>query len=92
MFVDPVWCLGRPCQRVALDIEDMTANTGNVKKFSVFVNMLWAALRGSTDSVFVDLLTASDLESLRSRTAGPQSNGRPGFSHVVSHAPAGTGR
>ncbi|SPQ98718.1 unnamed protein product (mitochondrion) [Plasmodiophora brassicae] len=59
-------------------IEDMTANTGNVKKFSVFVNMLWAALRGSTDSVFVDLLTASDLESLRSRTAGPQSNGRPG--------------
>jgi coiled-coil domain-containing protein 61 len=45
----------------------MTANTGNFKKFPIFVNMLWAALRRSTDTVYVDLLTSSDLDNLRQR-------------------------
>ncbi|MCO5571959.1 hypothetical protein L7F22_025710 [Adiantum nelumboides] len=51
----------------ALDIEDMTQRTGNYKKFSVFVKMLYSAILQESDSVFVDLLTYSDLESLKSR-------------------------
>ncbi len=39
------------------DIEDITAKTGNFKKFPVFVRMLLSALKQASDSVFVDLLT-----------------------------------
>lgn len=39
------------------DVEDITAKTGNFKKFSVFHKMLTSALRQASDSVFVDLLT-----------------------------------
>ena len=48
-------------------IEDITAKTGNFKKFPVFVRMLQTALASSSSSVFVDLLTFSDLQMLRAR-------------------------
>lgn len=54
------------------DIEDITAKTGNFKKFPVFVKMLLSALKQASDSVFVDLLTYQDLEVLKSRKAGNQ--------------------
>lgn len=54
------------------DIEDITAKTGNFKKFPVFVKMLLSALKQASDSVFVDLLTYQDLEVLKSRKAGGQ--------------------
>mmetsp|Transcript_28882 Transcript_28882/g.66754 ORF Transcript_28882/g.66754 Transcript_28882/m.66754 type:complete len:646 (+) Transcript_28882:76-2013(+) len=56
-------------------IEDVTHQTGNYKKFQVFVKMLSTGLRQESDSVFVDLLTYQDLEMLRSRqTRKPSSN------------------
>ena len=62
-------------------IEDITAKTGNFKKFPVFVRMLQTALASSSSSVFVDLLTFSDLQMLRARKLS-QNNG----SHVASSA------
>lgn len=55
-------------------IEDLTRKTGNFKQFSIFCNMLESALTQSSESVTLDLLTYTDLESLRSRKLG----GRPG--------------
>ena len=51
------------------DIEDISAKTGNYKKFAVFVRMLASAIRQESDSVFVDLLTYSDLETLKNKKA-----------------------
>lgn len=55
-------------------IEDLTHKTGNFKQFSIFCNMLESALTQTSESVTLDLLTYTDLESLRSRKLG----GRPG--------------
>ncbi|XP_042128475.1 centrosomal protein CCDC61 isoform X1 [Peromyscus maniculatus bairdii] len=55
-------------------IEDLTHKTGNFKQFSIFCNMLESALTQSSESVTLDLLTYTDLETLRSRKLG----GRPG--------------
>lgn len=51
------------CSSVCLpvDIEEITQKTGNYKKFGVFVKMLLTALARDSDSVFIDLLTNSDL-------------------------------
>ena len=51
-------------------IEEITHKTGNYKKFAVFVKMLTSALTTESDSVFIDLLTYSDLELLKSRKTG----------------------
>ncbi|KAM9225038.1 centrosomal protein CCDC61 isoform 2-T2 [Dugong dugon] len=55
-------------------IEDLTHKTGNFKQFNIFCNMLASALTQSSESVTLDLLTYTDLESLRNRKMG----GRPG--------------
>ncbi|XP_020950255.1 coiled-coil domain-containing protein 61 isoform X4 [Sus scrofa] len=55
-------------------IEDLTHKTGNFKQFNIFCNMLESALMQSSESVTLDLLTYTDLESLRNRKMG----GRPG--------------
>lgn len=49
------------------DVEDITTKTGNFKKYAVFVKMLLTALKQESDSVFIDLLTYADLETLKSR-------------------------
>ncbi|KAG8515296.1 Coiled-coil domain-containing protein 61 [Galemys pyrenaicus] len=54
-------------------IEDLTHKTGNFKQFNIFCNMLESALTQSSESVTLDLLTYTDLESLRNRKVG-----RPG--------------
>lgn len=67
-----------------LDIEEITRKTGNYKRFSTFVKMLLSALTSKSGSVFVDLLTPSDLETIRnrhrtvsnSRLSTPQSNNK----------------
>ncbi|XP_060042109.1 centrosomal protein CCDC61 isoform X3 [Erinaceus europaeus] len=51
-------------------IEDLTHKTGNFKQFSIFCNMLESALTQSSESVTLDLLTYTDLESLRNRKMG----------------------
>ncbi|OWF48721.1 Coiled-coil domain-containing protein 61 [Mizuhopecten yessoensis] len=48
-------------------IEDLTHKTGNFKQFHIFNSMLESAVTQSSDSVSLDLLTYSDLESLRQR-------------------------
>ncbi|KFO18962.1 Coiled-coil domain-containing protein 61 [Fukomys damarensis] len=55
-------------------IEDLTHKTGNFKQFNIFCNMLESALTQSSEAVTLDLLTYTDLESLRNRKLG----GRPG--------------
>ncbi|XP_011818357.1 PREDICTED: coiled-coil domain-containing protein 61 [Colobus angolensis palliatus] len=55
-------------------IEDLTHKTGNFKQFNIFCHMLESALTQSSESVTLDLLTYTDLESLRNRKIG----GRPG--------------
>ncbi|KAK9810278.1 hypothetical protein WJX72_007806 [[Myrmecia] bisecta] len=51
----------------AKHIQEITAKTGNFKKYAIFVKMLLTALKQESDSVFVDLLTYADLEQLRAR-------------------------
>eukprot|EP00892_Ulva_mutabilis_P001572 jgi/Ulvmu1/11415/UM075_0077.1 len=48
-------------------ITEITSKTGNFKSYSVFVTMLASALRRTSDSVCVDLLTYSDLEVLKAK-------------------------
>lgn len=50
-------------------MEEITAKTGNFKKFGVFVRMLLSALRRESEAVATDLLTYADLELLRSQRA-----------------------
>lgn len=52
-------------------IEEITQRTGNSKKFDIFVRMLLSALAQESDAVYLDVLTARDLEMLR-RHANPQ--------------------
>lgn len=52
-------------------IEEITQRTGNHKKFDVFVKMALSALSQESDAVYLDVLTARDLEMLR-RHANPQ--------------------
>ncbi|XP_064622675.1 centrosomal protein CCDC61-like [Lineus longissimus] len=59
-------------------VEDLTHKTGNFKQFAIFVNMIETALSKSSDAVSLDLLTYSDLESLRSRKAGVGTKAIPG--------------
>ncbi|KAH9091451.1 hypothetical protein Ae201684P_010996 [Aphanomyces euteiches] len=51
-------------------IEELTKKTGNFKRFHTFVNMLISALNHKSESVFIDLLTYSDLELYRKRKMG----------------------
>jgi coiled-coil domain-containing protein 61 len=57
-----------------LDIEEITHKAGNFKKFSLFVEMLSSAFSKSNKSVFIDLLTLSDLEMMKAKKSGTQSN------------------
>ncbi|KAK1946829.1 Coiled-coil domain-containing protein 61 [Phytophthora citrophthora] len=55
----------------ASGIEQLTRQTGNSKRFPVFVQMLLTALQRRSDAVFVDLLTAADLDLYRQRKLQP---------------------
>ncbi len=59
-------------------MEEITQKAGNFKKFSVFVKMLCSALAKDSESVFVDLLTYSDLELLKARKTGALTNSSNG--------------
>ena len=58
----------------AADLEDITLKTGSFKKFGVFVRMLFTALRRTSDSVTLDMLTYHDLERVKARL---DENGSP---------------
>ncbi|KAH9490333.1 Coiled-coil domain-containing protein 61 [Bulinus truncatus] len=55
-------------------IEDLTHKTGNFKQFTIFVKMLESAITKSSESVSLDLLTYSDLETLRQKKSGMSSS------------------
>eukprot|EP01031_Cornospumella_fuschlensis_P028495 gene28495-34401_t len=55
-------------------IEEITHKAGNFKKFSLFVKMLSSAFQKTNESIFVDLLTFSDLEILKARKTGQNMN------------------
>ncbi|KFO64320.1 Coiled-coil domain-containing protein 61 [Corvus brachyrhynchos] len=51
-------------------VEDLTRKTGNFKQFGIFCSMLESALTQSSESVSLELLTYTDLETLHSRKVG----------------------
>lgn len=59
-------------------IEDLTHKTGNFKQFKVFLNMLASALNKDSSSVSLDLLTYTDLQSLREQKPGTGTKNIPG--------------
>eukprot|EP00833_Pecoramyces_ruminatium_P011517 jgi/Orpsp1_1/1185549/evm.model.c7180000094341.1 len=46
-------------------VEEITKKTGNFKKFSVFIEMLFSAIKMSSKTVTLDLLTLDDVKRLR---------------------------
>ncbi|ORY42938.1 hypothetical protein LY90DRAFT_27024 [Neocallimastix californiae] len=46
-------------------VEEITKKTGNFKKFSVFIEMLFSAIKMSSKTVTLDLLTLNDVKRLR---------------------------
>lgn len=65
-------------------IEDLTHKTGNFKQFNIFCNMLESALTQSSESVTLDLLTYTDLESLRNRKMGGRAGPLPSRSSQLN--------
>eukprot|EP01038_Epipyxis_sp_PR26KG_P007211 gene7211-9841_t len=55
-------------------IEEITQKAGNFKKFPVFVKMLISAFSKDNERVFIDLLSHSDLEILKAKKFGNNSN------------------
>ncbi|ORY46071.1 hypothetical protein BCR33DRAFT_716077 [Rhizoclosmatium globosum] len=49
-------------------IEDVTKKTGNFKRFSVFAEMVQAALEGSAPGLALDLISAADLAGTNATT------------------------
>ncbi|BFZ06866.1 hypothetical protein BsWGS_09904 [Bradybaena similaris] len=58
-------------------VEDQTHKTGNFKQFNIFVNMLESAISKTSESVALDLLTYSDVETLRQIKNGTSSSVKP---------------
>ncbi|NWV49323.1 CCD61 protein, partial [Daphoenositta chrysoptera] len=65
-------------------IEDLTRKTGNFKQFGIFCSMLESALTQSSESVSLELLTYSDLETLHSRKVGAIPRPPPSSSSPLS--------
>lgn len=58
-------------------IEDITLKAGNFKKFTTFVKMVCSGFSKDNESVFMDILTGSDLETLKARKQGGASKPPP---------------
>ncbi|NWX27565.1 CCD61 protein, partial [Notiomystis cincta] len=65
-------------------IEDLTRKTGNFKQFGIFCSMLESALTQSSESVSLELLTYSDLETLHSRKVGTSTRPAPSASSPLN--------
>ncbi|XP_033374627.1 coiled-coil domain-containing protein 61 isoform X2 [Parus major] len=65
-------------------IEDLTRKTGNFKQFGIFCSMLESALTQSSDSVSLELLTYTDLETLHSRKVGAVTRPLPSTSSSLN--------
>jgi len=51
-------------------IEELTHKTGNFKEFNIFCNMLESGLKKTSESIMLELMAYSDLESLRNVKSG----------------------
>jgi len=56
-------------------IESNTKKTGNAKKYSTFVKMLFTVLETSSDTLDFEILTYADIQRLRARQSGSRSQG-----------------
>ena len=65
-------------------MEEITLKAGNFKKFSVFVKMLISSFDRENDSVYVDVLTYADLETLKARKAGTADGANAGAATTAS--------
>jgi hypothetical protein len=57
-----------------LDLEELTHQVGNYKKYPVFVKMLISGISGDSENVYVNLLTYNDLQLLKARKLGAVSS------------------
>lgn len=57
-----------------LDLEELTHQVGNYKKYNVFMKMLISGFAGDSENVYVNLLTYNDLQLLRARKLGVSSS------------------
>lgn len=53
-----------------VDLEELTHQVGNYKKYGVFVKMLISGLSSDSENVYVNLLTYNDLQLLKARKLG----------------------
>ncbi|KAJ3108939.1 Coiled-coil domain-containing protein 61 [Phlyctochytrium planicorne] len=60
-------------------VEEIARKTGNFKRFSIFTEMLFSAIRKSSNVVGLDILTTDDLENLKRGDRQPQNAGQIGF-------------
>ncbi|NXM52680.1 CCD61 protein, partial [Illadopsis cleaveri] len=65
-------------------IEDLTRKTGNFKQFGIFCSMLESALTQRSNSVSLELLTYTDLETLHSRKVGAVTRPPPSTSSPLN--------
>lgn len=56
------------------DLEELTHQVGNYKKYNVFIKMLMSGLSGESENVYVNLLTYNDLQLLKARKLGVSSS------------------
>ncbi|KNC49629.1 coiled-coil domain-containing protein 61 [Thecamonas trahens ATCC 50062] len=68
-------------------VEEITHKTGNYKPFHVFLRMLVSALDGSSDSVYIDLLTYADLEALKQKRNHADRHGASALNGSVAGGP-----
>uniref|UniRef100_A0A8C5TGF6 Uncharacterized protein n=1 Tax=Malurus cyaneus samueli TaxID=2593467 RepID=A0A8C5TGF6_9PASS len=78
------WRLTAPPTCGGAIIEDLTRKTGNFKQFGIFCSMLESALTQSSESVSLELLTYSDLETLHSWKVGTIIRPPPSTSSVLN--------
>jgi coiled-coil domain-containing protein 61 len=53
-----------------VDLEELTHQVGNYKKYGVFIKMLISGFSGDSENVYVNLLTYNDLQLLKARKLG----------------------
>ncbi|CAD8112776.1 unnamed protein product [Paramecium sonneborni] len=48
-------------------VEEIASKTGNYKKYTTFIKMLQSAFNNQTETVYIDILTYSDLEQIKNK-------------------------
>lgn len=58
-------------------VEEISLKAGNFKRFPLFIKMLCSSLSNESETVFLDLLTSSDLESMKAKKSTTANSAPP---------------